>query len=481
MHAEQQGPSRVSGRWWGALVAFFALAHAFYWTLGLRFDSRALIEYIHYLDPSWLRDNLLQSLWFLHIQPPLFNAFAGIVLKAGGHDYMFQACYLLAGFTLYACAFLLPLRLGAPRWLALAVATLLMASPAFMTFEHMLIYTLPCATALALACLLLFDVIDRQSWPAVLGFFACLAFLALTRTTFHLGWLILVWLAVTAACKTHRRRVFIAGLVPVLLVAGWYGKNAWLFGDFSACTFTGKNLWVMTAGNMNPEERAQWVASGRLDPVSAQNRWAELEAFDPAYRKVPVRFAHVPMLANTRQPNGAVNYNHFGYIAQSRVFGKDARYVLFHRPKAYAAAVALSAYRYFLPATCRPLTLENQERIAPATKAFDYIVLGRLPFGGKALERLGGPPHIWLSLALLAAPLAGLWLLFRSSLYWPGKCAVAFMLFHIMMVAALGCALDFTDGSRYRFVTNPFTLALLAAAAAPVMARCSASRRNEDS
>lgn len=458
-------------RWWGALLALSALAHAGYWVLGLRFDSRPLIEYIHYLDPSWLRDNLAQSLWYLHIQPPLFNAFAGVVLKLGGHDILFQACYLAAGFTLYGCAFLLPVRLGVPRWASLVLATLLMASPAFMVFEHLLIYTLPCAAALALACVLFFDVVREQRWAAVLGFFACLAFLALTRTSFHLAWLVLVWLAVVAATPANRHRVFLAGLAAVLVTAGWYGKNAYLFGEFTACTFASKNLWIMTAGNMNPAERALWMEEGLLSDVSAQNRWAELEAFDPGYRVVPERFARVPMLAETRQPNGSVNYNHFGYIAQSQAYGEDARYVLRHRPRVYVAAVGMAVYRYFLPATWRPLSMENQERIAGVTAFFDHALLGRIPLHNATVERLGAPPHAMLILGLLLAPFAGLWLLCRGRLEYPQKCAVAFMVFHLIMVAVLGCAADFTDGSRYRFVTNPFALALLAAAGTRLLRR----------
>ena len=48
---------------------------------GLRFDA-ATLDYWQVLDPQLLRTDLLRSVLFQHGQPPLFNIFLGVVLKA---------------------------------------------------------------------------------------------------------------------------------------------------------------------------------------------------------------------------------------------------------------------------------------------------------------------------------------------------------------------------------------------------------------
>src|SRR5580658_543113 len=51
---------------------------------GLRFDATALDWGWQQLDTRLLKERLFESLFYLHAQPPLFNLFLGLVLKAAG-------------------------------------------------------------------------------------------------------------------------------------------------------------------------------------------------------------------------------------------------------------------------------------------------------------------------------------------------------------------------------------------------------------
>ena len=48
---------------------------------GVRFDAHALGIYYQFIDPPLLESRLLESLFYSHGQPPLFNLFLGLVLK----------------------------------------------------------------------------------------------------------------------------------------------------------------------------------------------------------------------------------------------------------------------------------------------------------------------------------------------------------------------------------------------------------------
>ena len=145
------------GRMSLALAAFFAAVHLFYYALGIRFDDTSLAWYWQYLDPQLLKDKLLESVFYMHSQPPLFNLFLGAVLKISGGDgrYIFQGVYLAAGLTLYLSLFWLQLKLGVSRSVAFAVSTAFLLSPSFVLYEHWLFYTFPVAALLTLSAFLL--------------------------------------------------------------------------------------------------------------------------------------------------------------------------------------------------------------------------------------------------------------------------------------------------------------------------------------
>ena len=451
--------------WAGLLAATFLTVHLICYRLGVCFDRRTLIEYVHFLDPELLRTRLIESLFYLHIQPPLFNLFAGLVLKVTPDaSWLFHLVYLTLGLGLYTGAFALQTKLGVGRGIAYLLSSLFLLSPTFVLFEHFLVYELPCAALLVLAALALARFLDSRRRGALAAFLLALFLLCGMRTTFHLGWFALMWGVVIAAARGQRRRVFLYGLAPFLLLLAVPAKNLLLFSEFTNCTFAGKNLWIMTAGNLRWDDKVRLVEAGKLSEVSLVNRWASLDAYPPQYRDVPARFEHIPALRDEYKSNGAVNYNHYGHIGVCRAYEKDAVYALTHRPRAYLIAVALSAYRYFAPATERPVSPENKASMAPLIACYDRFIYGKWPFpmapGNPFRERGGHAPFLVL--------LIGLPLLFVFGLYRTvtDRCAnrrllLAFMLFNIFMIGALGCALDFTDTARYRFMTDAFYVALL--------------------
>src|SRR5438270_597750 len=96
---------RVKGAWrlwdeWRTellLVAAWGASRAVVYGFGVRFDKRELASSVQNIDPELLRHSLAESLWWLHGQPPGYNLFLGLVLKASGSHWAlaFQAVHLL--------------------------------------------------------------------------------------------------------------------------------------------------------------------------------------------------------------------------------------------------------------------------------------------------------------------------------------------------------------------------------------------------
>lgn len=76
-------PSGKRSRWAGEvfLLAIFLVSRLLYYWAGIRFDARPLTSFFQILDLELLRHRLLETIFYLHVQPPAFNLLIGVLLK----------------------------------------------------------------------------------------------------------------------------------------------------------------------------------------------------------------------------------------------------------------------------------------------------------------------------------------------------------------------------------------------------------------
>jgi len=63
------------------LLGVFALSRAVYYLMGVRFNSELFPPFWHSVDVNFLVNDLWNSLFYLHTQPPFLNGFVGVVYK----------------------------------------------------------------------------------------------------------------------------------------------------------------------------------------------------------------------------------------------------------------------------------------------------------------------------------------------------------------------------------------------------------------
>ena len=59
----------------------FTLSRIGYYLAGVRFDARPIWHYFQYIDPELLKHRLVESMYYLHVQPPGWNSYIGVALK----------------------------------------------------------------------------------------------------------------------------------------------------------------------------------------------------------------------------------------------------------------------------------------------------------------------------------------------------------------------------------------------------------------
>lgn len=470
-HLEAARPGRLAAY----LCAVFAVLQSAYILAGIRFDATSLGWFYQYLDPLLLRTRLLESVFYLHSQPPLFNLFLGVVLKlaSGNAALLFQGLYLAAGLAFYLALFALLRRLGVGRGLALLLSTLFVASPSFVLYENWLFYTFPLALLMTLAALSLSELLKKKTTRAAWAFFGVLFLLAATRSFFHLAYFALVAGAVMFVLRRDGLRRAIGPLVVSgCLLTALYGKNLVLFGKFTTSTWLGMNVWTMTARNLPLSVRQQWVAEGKLSELSLIDRFAELEAYPPRYQG-DRRFADIPALSDTRKSTGYPNYNNTAYIAISDQYLKDALYVLQQDPRTFLTGILRSWFTYFKSSSDYVFLEQNGARIAPIEDLYNYLFYGKIPYDLSKIPQLPiytnlSRHYVYLFL-LLGLPLLFLFGLRAAvkghagglTLTSDQRALVVFVCFNIGFVALVGNLLEAGENNRFRFMTDPLSLALL--------------------
>ncbi len=464
-----------------ALAGVFAAVHLFYYALGVRFDDTSLGWYWQYLDPQLLKGKLLESVFYMHSQPPLFNLFLGAVLKVsdGVSRYAFQGVYLAAGLTLYLSLFWLQLKLGVSRGVALAVSTAFLLSPSFVLYEHWLFYAFPLAALVALSALLFYYVVaGRRAW-AMAAFFACIFVICGVRHVFHLACFLIVAAALAAFCAGARKKVLAIAALPFLVLLSFNLKNYLLFGEFAASSWTGMNLWQMTGVNLTLEEKEAMLAEGDQSEVSLSLPFSAVAEYPPAYADCS-RFAGVDALTQPYKSTGPVNYNHVAYVGVSRAYLADSLFVLKNFPRAYLKGLLRSWFIYFKSTSDHVSGVQfldetgNLGRVSPLNAAFDRLLFGKISF--KPVPKIVSdvflleseePVYLYLWICLPLLLLYGLRAALTKRPLGEGAPARArrltllYVCFNILYLALVSNSFSWAETNRMRFTTDPLYAVLL--------------------
>lgn len=276
-------------RWIGGLVIAWALSRVGYFAAGVRFDGRMLDGADQIVDRELLRTDYWRTLWYLHSQPPLFNAFVGAVehlpKAARPAAYWLSSCSATVA-TGIGAAYLARSARISPK-AAWVIVVLLVVRPDAVLYEQWFFYTNFEAALLVVALAGMrgwassSDKVARLRWaiPASGGLTA----LVLMRSLFHVLFVVFVMGVVTLAGKLTIRQCIQIALLPVVLGTLLYVKNYVYFDSFGPSTWQGENLARITLGRLSSAERDQLITEGVVSVNAA------IIPFTPNYVPPPGR------------------------------------------------------------------------------------------------------------------------------------------------------------------------------------------------
>jgi hypothetical protein len=339
-----------------------------------RFDFKAIVSDRPYLalqqlaDPVLLHHHLLDTLWNLHMQPPLYNLEVGLLLQlptslgALVARLFCGALFVATGAWTYKSM----VRLGVnSRWAFWVVVVLVYANPANLSFGLSILYV---GTAAALTTALAYHgiVFVQEGTPKSARRFAWFGVaLSLYVTSQQPVMFLIITAVLAASSKTLRRALGRGALVPLLVLIFFIGHTVFQFGTPMTSTWGGMNLARVTTDLAPRSELQELINRREVSSLVLTPAFSSLSDYgvSPSTSGARVR-------TQVTKAGGTPNYNNDVYRRVADDSLVNGWHYIQQRPGRYVHNVArglglwlVPSEQYFLSPTPTTGVLASYQRI----------------------------------------------------------------------------------------------------------------------
>jgi len=292
------------------------------------------------LDLDVLSSDPVRGVWYLHTQPPLYNALVGLIAWSplpleGTLFALYGACLLVVALGLQD----LLVRWTVPVGVATVAACVAVAWPPLLSTIRIASYEVPLAAMVVVLVNVLDRHLEQPTGRRLAGVIALGTALVLMRALFHPVWLAGLLVIVLLARPVSWRHVAAAVAVPAVLVGGLVVKNWVLVDSPSLSSWTGFNLQRGVLGPMPPDTVQEAIAAGAVSDLAAQRPWLELEAYEPWLDGCEPAHGHPALAARTKRVGSteAANFNQECYVGLYSESRRNATTMIRREPAQYLA------------------------------------------------------------------------------------------------------------------------------------------------
>ena len=468
-----------------AAAAWFAV-YVLACLTGQRFNT----DYLNYgwqLIP-WdvLSTDPLRSVFYLHIQPPLWNLFLGTTawMSPFSDRVTLQVLMALIGFAVAWLAAVLGRRLGLSRRVAVIVALIATLHPEVLKGAFEPTYELATAALLLAVLIAVSDLTRKENVRRSLVILAsAVTVTALTRSLYHPAWALVI---VVFGLWLMRRRInwkasVLVLSIPVIFMGSWMAKNEVMFGHTTMSSWFGMNLQRAVIPVLPKDDLDEMYAKGQISDIAMIGPFGKYELYENVFEDcVPTR-SHRSLAEPTRTTDQwSPNFNYECFLPLYDQAGKDAIAVIKEHPEAW-----LEGRLWSLRTTIAVSPIPSESKSEVMTGLDRVFSIARLDFGGVLSTKGWGTPiygqleaHADFGLMLIPMYLTigwiGLWQILQrlrrkqlsaaSTIYVVGSFTVAF-------TVIVGAIAELGEQSRFRTMIDPIVTVMFLALVIPVVQR----------
>ena len=472
------------------VIISFILSRLLYFLGGIRFDALDDSHLMQFIFPELLRNNLLQSVFYLHSQPPLFNLFMGLILKLFPVNsvLVYHSFYLVFGVLLAISLFYIMTRLGVSSILSTVLTILFIVSPSCILFENLLLYTYPVTAFLCLSALFLHKFLWSDRLRDGILFFTFLSVIVLSRSFFHIIWFIMFLVILLFSMRHIWKKIVIVSCIPFLVIFLVYAKNDYIFGSFSSSSWLGASFAKITTFMLTEDERIKLWKEVKISELAFIPAIRGLWTYHDHVNVPEFKKTNIPILDLEYYSLRGNNFNNLAFKSLSKQYLKDAIHVLRTHPEAYAKGLLSSFRCFFFPSSDWFITrsTDNLKKTRDAATFYNTVFYGQFLNIGKpklkGMENYGNHMGnilnigLFLIIGFVIAVCYGIRLLLkafkRKPINIPFVLTIGFLLINIMYVTVVGNFLEVGENQRFRFNIDPFLLILLGLFVNDVLNKC---------
>lgn len=416
----------------------------------------------HTVPAELLLERPLESIWYFHGQPPLFNVLGVFLANMSNGDgtQMIEYLYtvnMFAGMLTVAAIFLTAWYLFKRwRWLALLIGVAVTFSPSVIGYQAFF----PYASIVGMFAALMIMGVARYQQTNRLRDLAlaivALNLLVLTRSAYHPVLLIPVIMVLCIAAGDRWLKMLGISALASSVTVIWLVKNAVLFGFIGMTSWTGLNLWQHVGWGYDVEELQQLAADGVIDPMVAEQAGFFTFYYDEGANYIDYGFDKTSDIPVLSEPN----LNGINVPDISDVYLDAVMKLIAHDPARYVQRV-VEAYGIF---SCPPASfflLDGNVYQMGRHAGIYYQLEGYRLFEGDSFLIPGVNVNpcsftfftlplsviVWVGLAVLTAGLSPRrWLthIHRNPLMW--------VLFGMIVYTTLvGTLTEYLENTRFRY------------------------------
>jgi len=436
-------------------VYFFSRLYL-YVILKIDLNSSFKETLVQYLDVDVLKNNLAESLFYLHSQPPLFNFLIGITEITFGinSSHIYLLLFNIAGCLTAILGFLILEQLDVNKKLAVFFICVYLLTPATILYENLFFYTHPIIFFLVFSSYHFIVYLKKGKNFNAFLFFCGLSAAVLTTSFFHLAWFLVLLLLIVFQKKANKIILLKMAAIPFIIILSLYLKNYFVFGEFNSSSWLGMNLSRITVHQLDNKVKSDFYNKGLISKLSTIPPFTQYADLDSSI--INKYFNHhtgIAVLDSVVKRNNRGNFNNYAYLTISKKLLEDDFYVIKSYPEVYLAGILKSFKKYFDSPTQYKLLTANSFKIHKYNKLYNAFIYGTT----SNMETAYTTPVIiiiiiLLSVHILRKPNENL---FVKSFIW-------FALINIFYTMIIGNFLELGENNRFRYYTEIFYVLLLA-------------------
>lgn len=464
-------------------AAIWVAVYCAVWSSGQGFSTNFLKYGWQIVPWPTLRSHPISSVWYLHIQPPVWNLVLGSLGRwsPATTAVTLQLLSVGLGAVLAGTLASLLVRIDVSRRAAVVIALIATVNPPVLRLAFDAQYELFVAVLLAVLLWAIAAPPSTNAAHRLMVISVAATTVVLTRSLYQLPWLLLLLVPIAHAA---RRRVSLRVLaaffaLPLLTIGGWTIKNEVLFGEATLTTWSGMNQLKSISPAFSSAELERLAAEGRISAIAVvgpfqpyANYAGVVSPCTPAHRDPSVA------LPQSSEPSRGLdgrdfytpNFNHECYIPIYNIAGDDATYLSTHYPGRWIHARLWSARVWFSSGTI------NERSDSVLLRGLDDMYdVARVDLpapsvstrGWQAdafLVTLGEDDVSWVivgfTVIILAAGCRHLIRRVRRRVGGGRANVVIVAAFILAWTFAVGVAGELGEQARFRTMTDPFVVAL---------------------